>query len=60
MSNKIVTVKDLMTELAQYPENMAIGLSATKNDEEIARLEVSSWQPNVLNIIGKSPKWHGY
>lgn len=60
MSNKILTVKDIMTELAKYPENMIIGLSATKNDEEIARLEVSSWQPNVLNIIGKSPEWHGH
>lgn len=53
MNNEITTVKDLIDALNKFPENMAIGLSATKNDESISRLEISSWQPNVLNIIGK-------
>lgn len=54
VNSEIVTVKDLIEALMKFPDSMEIGLSATKNDESISKLEISSWQPNVLNIIGKN------
>ena len=53
-----MTVKELITKLSEFPESMVVGISATKNDDDISELEISSWEPNTVNIIGKESGWY--
>lgn len=53
-----MTIKELIAKLSEFPENMVVGISATKNHDDISGLEISSWEPNTVNIIGKESRWY--